>query len=103
MLKPLSRRVWNFQTAARPVNRAGFGGTPSEIEKIRAMGLEKAVSHFVDFEKIHDPTPDPDWAKPDTTRAESFLALRRVEEKERREKLRQIQRTQRERMVDLRA
>src|SRR5262245_1655930 len=102
MLKPLSRREWNFQTAAHLVNRAGFGGTPSEIEKVRAMGLEKGVSHFVDFEKIHDSTPDPEWAKPDQTRANLYLELRRLEEKERREKIREIQRTQRERMMELR-
>src|SRR5262249_10583032 len=102
MLKPLSRRGWNFQTAAHLVNRAGFGGAPSGIEKVRAMGLEKAGSHFVDFEKNHDPTADPGWAETDQTRANSYLELRRLEEKERREKIREIQRTQRERMMELR-
>src|SRR3954463_10844479 len=102
MLKPLSRREWNLKTAAHLVNRAGFGGAPAEIEKIRGMGLEAAVSHFVDFEKIPDSTPDPDWAKPDPTRAERLLAARRGTDQERREKIRQIQRTERERIVELR-
>src|SRR6185503_12259841 len=103
MLKPLSPRAWNFKTAAHLVNRAGFGGPPAEIEKIQAMGLEAAVSYFVDFEKIPDATPDPDWAKPDPDRAEKFLAARRASEEERRQKLREVQRTDRERMIELRA
>jgi uncharacterized protein (DUF1800 family) len=102
MLKPLSRRAWNFKTAAHLVNRAGFGGPPAEIEKIQAMGLEGAVSHFVDFDKIPDNTPDPLWAKPDPKRAETFLAMRRAAEEERRQKLREVQRTERERMIELR-
>jgi uncharacterized protein (DUF1800 family) len=102
MLKPLSRRAWDFKTAAHLANRAGFGGPPAEIEKIHAIGLEGAVSHFVDFDKIPDNTPDPDWAKPDPKRAETFLAMRRADEQERRQKLREIQRTDRERMIELR-
>src|SRR3954462_14126316 len=102
MLKPLSRRAWNFKTAAHLVNRAGFGGPPAEIEKIQAMGLDGAVSHFVDFDKTPDNTPDPLWAKPDPKRAETFLAMRRAPEEERRQKLREVQRTDRERMIELR-
>src|SRR3954453_12291300 len=103
MLKPLASDKWDFTTAAHLLNRAGFGGPPAEIEKLVALGPEDAVSHFVDFEKIPDPTPDPEWAKPDPARAETFLAARRGNEQERREKIRQIQRTERERIVELRA
>ena len=46
------------------MNRAGFGGPPAEIEKLADLGLERAVSHLLDYEKIPDPTPNPDWAKP---------------------------------------
>jgi uncharacterized protein (DUF1800 family) len=102
MLKPLSRAKWSFKTAAHLINRAGFGGPPGEIEKIEAMGLEAAVSHFVDFEKIPDPTPDPEWAKPDPDRAEKFLAVRRASEEERRRRLREVQRADREHGLELR-
>ena len=54
MLKPLSGDRWNFTTAAHLLNRAGFGGTPAEIEKLVRLGPEKAVSHLVDFENIPD-------------------------------------------------
>jgi len=102
MLKPLSRSKWDFRTAAHLINRAGFGAPPSEIEKIEALGPEDAVSHFVDFEKIPDTTPNPEWARPDPERAEMFLTLRRASEEERRQKLRAVQRSDREHMMELR-
>ena len=103
MLTPLTRSRWNFTTAAHLLNRAGFGGTPAEIEKLTAMGHEAAVSYLVDYEKIPDNTPDPSWAKPDPERAEKFLAARRAGEEERRRILRQAQQAERQRMLELRA
>src|SRR5215472_4262772 len=102
MLKPLAPKAWNFKTAAHLVNRAGFGGPPVEIEKIQAMGLDAAVSYLVDFERIPDNTPDPAWAKPDPSRAETFLVMRRAGEEERRQKQREIQRAEREHIIELR-
>ena len=88
--------------AAHLLNRAGFGGPPAEIESLVALGPEKAVSHFVDYEKIDDDTADPDWAKPDPDRVEKFMAARRATEEERRRIVRQEQQSQRERMLELR-
>src|SRR5215831_15092505 len=102
MLKPLSNSKWSYTTAAHLLNRAGFGGTPAEIEKVLRMGLDGAVSRFVDYETIEDNTPDPDWAKPDPDRAEKFLAARRAPEEERRQKLRAIQQADRQHMLELR-
>src|SRR6478752_6058857 len=102
MLKPLSGKGWNFTTAAHLLNRAGFSGPPAEIEKLRAMGHEKAVAHLVDYERIPDKTPDPDWAKPDPQRAEKFLAARRASEEERRRIIREDQQTQRQHITELR-
>ncbi len=59
---------WNLTAAAHLLNRAGFGGTPEEVEKIHKMGLAGAVSYFVDYEKIPaDMQLNPDWywLKPD--------------------------------------
>jgi uncharacterized protein (DUF1800 family) len=64
MLKPLSSGQWNFSTAAHLLNRAGFGGSPDEIQKLADLGLDQAVSLLLDYENIPDPTPNPDWAKP---------------------------------------
>ena len=101
MLKPLPSTRWDFTTAAHLLNRAGFGGTPAEIEKLVALGPEQAVSHFVDYEKIQDNTRDPDWAKPDPDRVERFMAARSAPEEERKKMQRQEQQTQRQHMLEL--
>ena len=102
MLKPLPAGKWSFTTAAHLLNRAGFSGPPAEIEKLAALGLEKAVSRLVDYEKIPDDTDDPSWAKPDPTRAERFLAARRAGEEERRKLQREEQQAQRQHIMELR-
>src|SRR5204862_4795666 len=91
MLKPLSSDKWNFTTAAHLLNRAGFSGPPAEIEKLVALGPEKAVAHLVDYESIPDPTEDPSWAKPDPDRMEKFRAARNAGEEERRKLQREQQ------------
>ena len=68
MLKPLSEGKWNYATAAHLLNRAGFGGPPAEIQKLADLNPDQAVALLLDYEKIPDPTPNPDWAKPDPER-----------------------------------
>src|SRR4051794_28432871 len=102
MLKPLHPAKWNFTTAAHLLNRAGFGGTPTDIEKLQALGLEKAVSWFVDYERMPDTTADPDWARPDPERAEKLQALRNLPEEQRRKALQEEQQLQRQHIVELR-
>jgi uncharacterized protein (DUF1800 family) len=103
MLKPLPSKRWDFATAAHLVNRAGFGAPPHEIEKLVALGHEQAVSSFIDYDRVPDPTEPPAWARPDPNRLEKFLAARRAGEEERRKLLRQEQQTQRQRLLELRA
>jgi uncharacterized protein (DUF1800 family) len=102
MLKPLSRAKWEFATAAHLLNRAGFGGPPQEIEKLAAQSHEEAVSHFVDYEKIPDSTAEPEWAKPDPDRRKTFMEARNLPEQERRRKLQEIQRADRQHMIEVR-
>ncbi len=65
-LNLLPKSNWNYTTAAHLLNRAGFGGPPNEIQKIADMGLEGAVSYFVDFEKIAENlNADPRFAQPE--------------------------------------
>ena len=64
MLKPLATDKWNYAMAAHLLNRAGFGGNPSEIQRLADLGLDKAVSSLLDYENIPDNTPDPEWARP---------------------------------------
>jgi uncharacterized protein (DUF1800 family) len=116
MLKPLPDDQWNFQTAAHLANRAGFGATPPEIERLVALGPEKAVAQFVDYEAIPDPFHAPAWAKPDPERLEIFQELRRLSQqmrdasdeeraaldRKRRELQQMERRMQNERMLELR-
>src|SRR5262245_26139762 len=102
MLKALPGTQWTFKTAAHLLNRAGFGGPPLEIEKLLSLGLEASVAHFVDYEKIPDSTTNPDWAKTDPDRAKKFMEARQMGEEERRRRLREIQRTDRQHMIELR-
>jgi uncharacterized protein (DUF1800 family) len=102
MLTPLAAQQWNFTTAAHLLNRAGFGGTPQEIQDLAALGLEKATDRLVDYEKIPDPTPDPVWARPDSERAQRLAKARSASEEERRKIIREEQQQQRERIQELR-
>jgi uncharacterized protein (DUF1800 family) len=110
MLKPLPADRWNYEMAAHLLNRAGFGGTPTEIARQVPAGPEKAVAELVDYEKISDPAPPPNWARPDPERMERLLALRRMnqqarngseeERKQIEEKRRQMQREERQKQQE---
>jgi uncharacterized protein (DUF1800 family) len=43
---------WTREAAAHLLRRAGFGGTPAEIDELYGRGLEGAVSRLVDYESI---------------------------------------------------
>jgi uncharacterized protein (DUF1800 family) len=103
MLEPLHGDQWTTAAAAHLMNRAGFGGSPEAIENLRSLGLNKAVSWFVDYERIKDETPAPDWAEPDPKLAERREAIRREADPETRRML-QNQQNQEEnaQMADLR-
>ncbi|HEY3861707.1 MAG TPA: DUF1800 domain-containing protein [Verrucomicrobiae bacterium] len=110
MLNALPAAKWNYNCAAHLYSRAGFGGTPEEIESLTRLGHEGAVSYFIDYDKISESEDRPDWAKPDPSRAERFAELQRefraekssemteeqkkAEIEKRREALREVQRGQ---------
>jgi uncharacterized protein (DUF1800 family) len=82
MLNPLPASKWNYACAAHLYNRAGFGGTPAEIESLLRLGPEDAVSWFVDYEKIPESEDRPDWAKPDPERSGRYMELLRTARQE---------------------
>ena len=51
-LKPISKADWSYDLAAHLLERAGFGGTPEEIQALAEMPVADAVSHIVDYEGI---------------------------------------------------
>ena len=81
MLNAFSAAKWNFKTAAHLLNRAGFGGTPPDVQKLQKLGPEAAVDSLVDYEKIPDTSEPPDWAKPDGERMTRFKEARDFREK----------------------
>ncbi len=91
MLKPLSSSRWDYSTAAHLLNRAGFGGTPAEINQLVALGPEQAVASLLDYENIPDPTPNPDWAHPDPDRMQRYQQLRQAATPEQRRQLQKEQ------------
>ena len=103
MLKPLSSDQWDYAKAAHLLNRAGFGGPPSEIQNLADIGPDKAVSLLLDYEKIPDPTPDPDWAKPDPDEIRQFReAIKKADPEEKKKLQREQRQTYQRRMLELR-
>lgn len=49
-LSPIPTSNWNYDAAAHLLERAGFGGTPVEIEALAAMTPAQAVAHLVHFD-----------------------------------------------------
>ena len=55
-LRPLDTRTQRFDTGAARhlLNRAGFGGTPTQIDVLAAQGLDRSVALLVNFESQPD-------------------------------------------------
>lgn len=53
-LSPITKTDWNYARAGHLLERAGFGGTPEEIEKLARMTPEQAVNYLVDYDAIAD-------------------------------------------------
>ena len=71
-LEPIGAADWNYEFAAHLLERAGFGGTPAEIEALAELTPAEAVARLVRFEgapagglapfeqsDIHDPGLEP--------------------------------------------
>lgn len=66
MLAPLPPEKWTFAAAAHLRNRAGFGGTPEEIEALHQAGREAAVDQLLhppnEAASAENPRP---WMQPE--------------------------------------
>jgi len=51
-LSPIAGDDWNYARAAHLLERAGFSGTPAEIERLAAMTPTEAVATLVDYRTI---------------------------------------------------
>jgi uncharacterized protein (DUF1800 family) len=103
MLKPLSPDQWDYAKAAHLLNRAGFGGSPAEVQKLADLGLEKAVAALLDYENIPDATTNPDWAHPDPEEILKFREAVKTATPEQRQMLqKERQQLDQRRMMELR-
>ncbi|MEY3394923.1 MAG: hypothetical protein RL346_1159 [Verrucomicrobiota bacterium] len=74
MISSKAKREWTRQEARHLLNRAGFGGSPVQIDTFHAMGREGAVKWLLEPEESPDAFPVPDWAQPEAVKE----TLRRV-------------------------
>ena len=51
-LTPITAADWNYDRAAHLLSRAGFGGTPEDIQRLADMTPEEAVRSLVEFGDI---------------------------------------------------
>jgi uncharacterized protein (DUF1800 family) len=103
MLTPLPDSKWNDATAAHLLNRAGFGGTPDEIERTRQKGLAGAVRDLVEVKSDAANIPAPTWAHPRNIQAQRMEIKAAKDSGENfQEKVRQVRMMEGDEIVDLR-
>ncbi len=51
-LTPITPADWNYQRAAHLLERAGFGGTPEEVQRLASLTPEQAVNSLVDYDSV---------------------------------------------------
>src|SRR5438105_2463189 len=100
MLTPLDPKQWDVTKAAHLLNRAGFGGTPEQIQALYSAGFEGAV-HSV----LNAPDDSQQFPKPAEVQPLNFKAKREeyrmLPEAERKEKIKMVQKEQRKDMLQL--
>jgi len=53
-LAPIVNGDWNYETAAHLLERAGFGGTPAQIEALAALSPREAVTSLVHYDSSNN-------------------------------------------------
>ena len=53
-LAPITNSDWNYETAAHLLERAGFGGTPAQIEALAVLSPKAAVNSLVNFDSANN-------------------------------------------------
>ncbi len=51
-LSPIAASDWGYDRAAHLIERAGFGATPDEIERLAAMSPQQAVAQLVNYDTV---------------------------------------------------
>ena len=53
-LTPIGAADWSYERARHLLDRAGFGGTPEDIERLAAMSPAQAVQSLVDYQSLEN-------------------------------------------------
>jgi uncharacterized protein (DUF1800 family) len=53
-LSPIGPADWSYERARHLLERAGFGGTPEDIERLARMTPEQAVSWLVEYQSVEN-------------------------------------------------
>src|SRR5436190_6427680 len=58
-LSPIAAADWNAGRAAHLLERAGFGGTPDEIDGLASMTPQQAVDSLVEYARVDNSASEP--------------------------------------------
>ncbi|MEO5917452.1 MAG: DUF1800 domain-containing protein [Luteolibacter sp.] len=72
---PKADKPWTLFEAAHLLNRAGFGGSPSEIKAFHALGREKAVDSLLAPTEPIDAFPPPAWSTDEKALADMQMRI----------------------------
>ena len=61
LYKPSRKNPWDARKARHLLDRAGFGGTPAEVEACVRQGFEATVRQLLDDEKVAETIEPPRW------------------------------------------
>jgi uncharacterized protein (DUF1800 family) len=86
-LRPIAREQFGYEQARHLLWRAGFGGTPEQINTLASWGPERAVEHIIEFDAVEYDTPetelfDPDIMRPLSQEEQRELRLARANQNE---------------------
>jgi uncharacterized protein (DUF1800 family) len=101
MLDPLPHSAWNRTTAAHLLNRAGFGGTPADVDSLARLTPQAAVARLMDGDGSKSSDLKPAWAHPDPNRAEKLKEIRKADAEERARLQKERNRERRRQMLEL--
>lgn len=101
MLDPLPQAAWNQRTAAHVLNRAGFGGTPDDVQSLADLTPAAAVARMMEGNGRPAMDLKPAWAKLDPDRGEQLRELRKASAEDRARIQKERNQERRRRMLEL--
>ncbi len=72
---PKADKPWSLLDAAHLLNRAGFGGSPSDIKSLHALGREKAVDSLLEPAEPLTAFPVPEWSSEERALADMTMRM----------------------------